>query len=202
MRGQTLRLSCFVAAAATVVLAFMASSAAAAPLVQHYHFSFTCMSTPGSPADPNDCVGPFGPTEIDPELCDIPGTNVDSQSGNVQVFADSTMKVEWQESYVFTSALTGKSIESLSNEQFTTNRAPIDNGDGTVSFVFAFKGLEQQLKLPNGPVLVRDAGPVTFTLTVDAATGDFVSFTVSEQGPHPITDSGGNFCQFIVPALS
>jgi hypothetical protein len=182
----------------------MASSAAAAPAVQHYHFAFTCTSTPTSAADPSQCVGPNGPTEIDPEQCDIPGTQVDSQSGNVQVFADGTRKVEWKETWVFTSALTGKSIESRSNYQLTSNTAPIDNGNGTVSFVFAFKGLEQQLKLPNGSILMRDTGPVTFTLSFDASSGDFVSFDVSgEKGPHPNIDSGGAlFCDVIVPALS
>lgn len=204
MRGRRLPVCWLVAGAATVVLALWASSATAAPPVQHFHFAFVCTATPTLPADPSKCLGPNGPTEIVPELCDIPGTLVDSQSGNVQVFADGTSKVESNETYVFTSALTGKSIESRSHTQLISNTAPIDNGNGTVSFVFAFKGLEQQLKLPNGAVLARDAGQVTFTVTFDAATGDFVSFAVSgEKGPHPLIDTPGDpFCSVVVSALS
>jgi hypothetical protein len=202
MRGRSLLLSGSVAITATVLLAFAAANVAAAPPLQHYHYSYTCTSTPAAPADPADCIGAdsFGqptPVEVDPELCDIPGTKVDSASGNVQVFADGTAKIETKEAYTFTSALTGKSIESRSAAQLTTTL--IDNGDGTISFVFAFKGLEQQLKLPNGPVLGHDTGPITFTLTLDATTGDFVSFTVSEKKPHTL---GDNFCTIVESALT
>jgi hypothetical protein len=203
MFGRSLLLCGFVAITATVVSAVAAANVAAAPPDQHYHYAFTCTSTPAAPADPSNCIGADGfgqptPVTIEPELCDIPGTKVDSQFGNVQVFADGTAKIEAKEVYTFTSALTGKSVESRSEAQQTTEE--IDNGDGTISFVFAFKGLEQQLKLPDGPMLVRDAGPATFTLTLKAVTFDFVSFTVSEKGPHPIIESG--FCAVVVPALS
>ena len=110
-----------------------------------------------------------------------PGTTVDRQWGNVQLFADGTSKTEMKETYVFTSSLTGKSFEGHIADQLTTNTTPVDNGDGTISFYFAFKGLELQLKLPNGHVLARDAGAVTFVQTFDAATGDFVSFMVADE---------------------
>jgi len=206
MRRRTTRLAFLLAGAATIALAALAVNVSAAQLVQHYHYSFTCTSTPAAPADPNDCIGVDGfgqptPVTIEPELCDLPGTKVDAQLGNVQVFADGTAKIEGKEIYSFTSALTGKSIESRSEEQQTTN--VIDNGDGTISLVFAFKGLEQQLKLPNGSMLMREAGPVTFTLTLKAVTFEFVSFSVSERGPHPDIESGGDlFCAVVVPALS
>lgn len=182
-----------VGVAAGLALATFASSVPGAPPLQHFHFAFTCTST--SP----DC-----PVELPTDQCGIPGTIVESEWGNVQVFADGTAKVEVKERYVFTSTASGKSFQSFSAAQITSNTAPIDNGDGTISFVFTFKGLEQQLKLPNGPVLARDAGPVTFTLTFVSATGEFVSFTVSgEKGPHPLVDSGGTlFCDVVVPALT
>jgi hypothetical protein len=202
MRGRSLLLCGSAAISATVLLAFAAASASAAPAVQHYHYSYTCTSTPTTPADPNDCIGTdsFGqptPVEIDPELCEIPGTKVDHASGNVQVFADGTAKIEAKEDYTFTSALTGNSIESHSAAQQTTT--VVDNGNDTISFVFAFKGLEQQLKLPNGPMLGRDAGPISFTLTLDATTFDFVSFTVSEKSPHTLSD---NFCDIVESAVN
>ena len=182
MRGRALLLCGSIAVAVMALLAFTAADAAAAPLVQHYHFAFTCTSG----TDPDQCIGPNGPTEIDTP-CDLPGTTVDSQFGNVQVFADGTRKIEWTETYVFTSALTGKSIQSRSEFQLTS--------DASLT-VFTFKGLEQQLKLPNGPMLVRDAGPVTFSF--DPVTGG-----VSYKGPHPLIASGGDlFCAVVVPALS
>jgi hypothetical protein len=66
--------------------------------------------------------------------------------------------------------------------------------------------LEQQLKLPNGRVLVRDVGPITFTVVLDATTGDFISFSAFEKQPHPLFDTGGAdgaaYCAAIVPPLS
>jgi hypothetical protein len=181
MRGRTLLLFGSIAVAATALLAFTAGSSAAS-LVQHYHFAFTCTSG----TDPDQCIGPNGPTEISTP-CDLPGTTVDSQFGNVQIFADGTRKIEWSETYVFTSALTGKSIESRSEYQLTN--------DASLT-VFTLKGLEQQLKLPNGRMLVRDAGPVTFSF--DPVTGG-----VTYKGPHPLIASGGDlFCAVVVPALS
>jgi hypothetical protein len=67
----------------------------------------------------------------------------------------------------------------------------------------------EKLKLPNGPILSRDAGLVTFDGIYDPTTGDLLSETISaEKGPHPELDSGGDFgggalfCDVIVPALS
>jgi hypothetical protein len=206
MRGRITRTVLLLAFAAALVLAASAVSVSAASPDLHYHYSFTCVSTPSAPADPKDCIGPDPngiPTgvEIEPELCDIPGTKVDTESGNVTVFGDGTVKIEGTETYTFTSALTGKSIESRSHSQLTHNSVPIVSTDGkTVSLVFAFTGLEQQLKLPNGPVLAHDSGPITFTLTLDATTGDFVSFTVLQKSPHRLSDIG--FCNVVIPAIS
>ena len=43
-------------------------------------------------------------------------------------------------------------------------------------------------------MLGHDAGPITFTLTLDAITFDFVSFTVSEKSPHTLGDT---FCDIV-----
>jgi len=189
MRGRTLSAFVAVAVTAAAAIVLVVPGASAAPLVQHYRFAFTCSS-----ASPEPC-----PVELPDEQCDIPGSTVDTQWGDVQISADR-VKMEAKERYTFTSALTGKSFESFSALQSTSNNAPIENGDGTVSFVFAFEGLEQQIRVPNGPPLIRDVGPISFTLTLDAATGDEVSFTISEKRDHPIADAG--YCGVVVPALS
>jgi hypothetical protein len=170
------------AIAAMVLLALMASSAGAAPAIQHHSAKVTT-------------------TNPDANQCDIPGMQVETFMANVVDLPDGTRRFEFWDRWIFTSALTGKSIESFAAEQMTTNVEPIVNPDGTVSFFFTFKGLEQRLKLPNGAVLARDVGPITFTLTFDA-NGDFLSFTASgEKGPHPLFDGGG-YCNVLIPALS
>jgi hypothetical protein len=182
MRGRSLQLFVSVLIATTVLLALMASSAGATPAIQH-HFSKVTTTNP------------------DANQCDIPGTQDETFMSHVQELPNGTQRFEFWDRWTFTSALTGKSIESFSAEQMTTNVDPIENADGTVSFFFTFKGLEQRLKLPNGPVLARDVGPITFTLTFDTS-GNLVSFVVSgEKGPHPLNDTGG-YCNVLIPALS
>jgi hypothetical protein len=131
------------------------------------------------------------------------GTSVFNGLNNIQLFADGTFKVETHDTQVFTSAATGRSVVLFYSYQFV-EAGPIDNGDGTVTFTGTYKGLKEKLKLPNGTILSRDAGLVTFSNTFDATTGDFLGETVSAQnGPHPDLDSGGAlFCDVIVPALS
>jgi type 1 fimbria pilin len=168
---------------ASVSLALMASTASAAPLTDHFRVTFN---------------GTFPDTQ-----CGIDGASVFNGLDNIQVFADGTYKAETQVNQVFTSAATGKSVLLFFAFQFVA-AGPIDNGDGTLTFTGTYKGLKEKLKLPNGTILSRDAGLVTFNNTFDATTGDFLGETVSAQnGPHPDLDSGGAlFCDVIVPALS
>jgi hypothetical protein len=104
---------------------------------------------------------------------------------------------------VFTSEAIGKSVESFSSQQQTNVSPPIVNGDGTTTLLFIFKGLEQKLKIPNGPTLVRDAGPITFALTFDASGTLISQLIVGEKGMHPLADSGfALFCDVLLPAVS
>jgi len=177
------RLSVLGALFAAISLALMASSASSARIVEQFH-------------------GTFSDT-FDDNICGIEGTTVVSGMDNIQVFADGTFKDQFRQNYVFTSTATGKSVLLFVAQQFI-GTGPIDNGDGTVTFTSTFKGLPEKLKLPNGTVLSRDAGFVTFNDTFDATTGDFLGETISpENGPHPDLDSGFTlFCDVIVPALS
>jgi hypothetical protein len=177
------RLLAFCGLVATFLLALMASSTSAAPLVDRFHASF-------SDSFPDN-------------QCGIAGTSVVSGIDNVQVSADGTFKDEFRLNQTFTSTATGKSVLLFIAQQFT-GVGPIDNGDGTVTFVSTFKGLPEKIKLPNGRILSRDAGFVSFNDTFDAATGDFLGTVVSPQhGPHPDLDSGFElFCDVIVPALT
>jgi len=175
------RLLAFTGLAGALFLALMASSASAAPIVDHFHFTSNQTFTDNR--------------------CGIDVTVADSFMLNEQDFVD-THKLEIKETQVITSMATGKSVIQFDAEQQTNVLQPIENPDGSTSLVFVFKGLEQKLKLPDGRVLARDAGPITFTVTFDA-NGNFVSIVSSnEKGPHPIIDSGTFGCDVIVPALT
>jgi hypothetical protein len=169
--------------AGALLLGSIAASAAAAPIVDRFHGTFSETFTG--------------------DLCGIEGTFVINGMDNIQVFADGTFKDEFRQNLVFTSDATQKSVLLFVAQQFV-GQGPIDNGDGTVTFLATFKGLPEKLKLPNGQVLLRDAGNVTFRDTFDATTGEFLGETISpENGPHPDLDSGfALFCDVIVPALS
>lgn len=167
-----------------LLLALMASTARAAPVVHHFHNSFS---------------DTFADT-----LCGVDGTSVVNSVANVQILADDTLRSEVRLSQVFTSATTGKSVSILVAAQFVAAGSPIDNSDGTVTFTDSFKGLSERIKLADGRVLSRDAGFYVVNDTFDATSGDFLGETISpENGPHPDLDSGGSlFCDLIVPALS
>ena len=166
-----------------LALALTSSNVAAAPIVQHVHIT----SNDTFQADP----------------CGIDGTIVEHDMIEMQAYADGTLRFEIHSVQVFTSEATGKSVESFSSQQQTNVSPPIVNGDGTTTFLFVFNGLEQKLKIPDGPTLVRDAGRITFALTFDA-NGTLISqLIVGESGMHPLADSGfALFCDVLVPAVS
>jgi hypothetical protein len=166
-----------------LALALTSSNVAAAPIVQHVH------------STSNDTV------QADP--CGIDGTIVEHDMIELQAYADGTLLFEIHSVQLFTSEATGKSVESFSSQQQTNVSPPIVNGDGTTTLLFVFKGLEQKLKIPDGPTLVRDAGPITFALTFDANGSLISQLSVGEKGMHPLADSGfALFCDVLVPAVT
>lgn len=141
------------------------------------------------------------------ELCGIAGTSTISVVDNFKLYADGTFLDTSRFRGVFTSGSTGKQVQISSAGQVTGPADPIDNGDGTITFIATFKGLPEKLSIPNGPTLLRDAGNVTLMTTFFVNPDDsltFVSQTVSgEKGPHPDLDSDFEaFCDVLVPALT
>ena len=137
-------------------------------------------------------------------FCGISGTSVVRGVDDFKGFPNGQIMDNFQLTQTFTAADSGKSIVLHVAQRFTSNEEPIDNGDGTVSFVQSFTGLPEQLRLANGRVLLSDRGTVVFTRIFDATTFDFISQTVSgEKGPHPDLDSDfAAFCDVVIPALS
>jgi hypothetical protein len=97
-------------------------------------------------------------------------------------------------------AATGKSVE-VSAGGLTVGSLTA-NPDGTFTGTVTFKGLPERISTPGGPLLTRDAGIITF-IEISDASGNTISLTVTEAGPHPEADSGfALFCQVVTPLLS
>jgi hypothetical protein len=147
------------------------------------------------------------PDTFDDVLCDIPGTSTITVVDNFKLYADGTFRDTSVFRQVFTATESGKSIVVLASGQVTGLDEPIQNPDGTVTFINTFIGLPEKLSILGGPTLSRDAGVVTITTTLRPLGDDefeFVSQTFSgEHGPHPDLESDFElFCEVLVPALT
>ena len=138
------------------------------------------------------------------DLCGI--SDVDAQirvTDNFFVFADS-FKDTSSVRITYTNPANGKSV-IVFNAGLVLGPPPIvDEAAGTITFLTSYKGLPEKIQTAHGPVLLRDAGIITFADTFDLDTGDFISTeTVVNKGPHPEADSDFTlFCQVITGALS
>ena len=140
------------------------------------------------------------------QVCDIPGTSTVNGVDNFKLYADGTFRDTSRVRQVFT-AENGKSVVIFAAGQRTGLDDPIQNPDGTVTFIDTLRGLPEKLSILHGPTLSRDAGVVTITTTVLPLGDDefeFVSQTFSgEHGPHPDLESGFEvFCNVLIPALT
>jgi hypothetical protein len=177
-----------VAAASLIVLAVPGNAGAARVIIFHDHENFT--------------------DSFEDELCGIAGTSVVMGVDNFTVYSDNTFSDNFTVNQTFTATDSGKSIVLHVGQRVTGTDGPIDNGDGTITFISTYIGLPEQIRIANGPLLVRDAGTVTFTDTfaVDPETGEltFLSEELSGlHGPHPdLLSDFELFCGVIIPALS
>jgi hypothetical protein len=161
-----------------VALAFPASGAAAtAPTPQHFHFT----------SDPYPA-----------NICGIDVLGVDTVNETFFLTASGAIIDALHLTSVFTNPVSGKSITFMS-AGVAKSSAPVDNGDGTSSFVTTINGLSPKISGLNGPPLDGiDTGSITFRITFDTATGEIISFdVVSIKGPRPAVG-----CDLITAALT
>jgi hypothetical protein len=168
---------------AVTSLAMLAGTATAAKPIAQFHDHFT--------------------DTFSAEVC---GIAVDAQvtvTDNFFLYADDSFKDTSSVSVTFTNPLNGKSV-ILSNAGQISGPAPIiDEEAGTITFITSFIGLPEKIQTARGPVLLRDAGFVTFVDTFDLETGEFISGDVVIKGPHPDLESDFQlFCQVITQALA
>ena len=177
-----------VLAAVVVAAALAAGSAGAGTPVVNDHYRFT--SDPYSETSCGQVEGTAVDTVVEHFVQDATGNIID----NVHFTS------------VFTATATGKSL--VSSGSFTTKvSGPIDNGDGTISFVIRSTGLVLKFQIPNGPMLkaangepLRSAGVLTIEDVFDAATGDYITTRESFSGPHLLRE-GVDICGPIVAYL-
>ena len=141
------------------------------------------------------------PTEIHPATwCgEVEGTAVDTVVEHYMQDANGNIIDNVRFTRLFTATATGKSLlSSASSTERSTG--PIENGDGTISFVTQITGLVLKFQIPNGPVLkaasgepLRSAGVLILEDVFDAATGDYITTKESFSGPH-LAREGVDIC--------
>jgi hypothetical protein len=78
--------------------------------------------------------------------CGIAGTSDVGGVDSFTAFADGTFVENLSTTETFTATATQKSIVIRIANQFSRKSTPIDNGDGTLTFVVTFNGLYEQLR--------------------------------------------------------
>jgi hypothetical protein len=138
------------------------------------------------------------------EICGIP-VDVDIVvTDNFFVYESDSFKDTASFRATNTNPANGKSVIISSAGQTSGPPPIVDEEAGTITFLTSFKGLPEKIQTANGPVLLRDAGIITFADTFDLETGDFISSEiVINKGPHPEADSDFTlFCEVISEALT
>jgi len=136
------------------------------------------------------------------EVCGIPVEVKLVVTDNFFLYADDSFKDTSSVMQTFTNPENGNAVV-LSGAGTVTGTAVIDEQAGTITFVTSFIGLPEKIQTADGPVLLRDAGIITFSDTFDLATDEFLGSKVAIKGPHPEADSDFVlFCEVITAALT
>jgi len=138
---------------------------------------------------------------------DICGISVDAQltvTDNFFINTDGSVKDTSSVRQTFTNPLNGRSVSLSVAGQFVGSAGVVDEAANTITFANTYKGLPEKIQTDHGPVLLRDAGIITFRDTFDLTTGEFISEeTIVVHGPHPEADSDFTlFCEVMTNALS
>jgi hypothetical protein len=136
-------------------------------------------------------------------ICGIP-VDVDIVvTDNFFLYEDETFKDTSSFQATNTNPVNGKSVLISSAGQVSGPPPIVDEEAGTITFLTSYKGLPEKIQTANGPVLLRDAGIITFADTFDLETGEFISSEiVVNNGPHPEADSDFTlFCEVMTGAL-
>jgi hypothetical protein len=136
------------------------------------------------------------PVTTEPEagdFCGVPGTFVDTVSSEFSREAGGKLIEHSSVRSVFTAEGTLKQIVT-SESSTTVSEGPIDNGNGTFSFITRSTGLVLKFQILNGPVLkaasgeaIRSAGILVIEDVFSSPVPSeetFITTNVSFHGPH------------------
>lgn len=138
------------------------------------------------------------------EICGIP-VDVDLViTDNFFLLANGDFKDISSGRITYTNPVNGKSVIVSFAGQVIGPPPIVDEEAGTITFLASYKGLPEKIQTSHGPILLRDAGIITFADTFDLVTGEFISSEISVvNGPHPEADSDFTlFCEVITAALT
>ena len=140
------------------------------------------------------------------EACGAPITMAWSQRGTYIEYADGSIRIHVN----FQATYFGPGGSAQEQGAYTIHGSPltvtIDEVTGTLTETFTDRhtGLPVKGMIPGAGVIVRDAGSVTFDVTVvfDLESGDFISFSSvprDVRGPHPSLDRDllGDLCDVL-----
>jgi len=99
----------------------------------------------------------------------------------------------------YTNPANGNTVDINFAGPFTATIVSI-NPDGGWTELDTNGGLTEQIKTPQGPVLLRDVGNIQFLRTFDADGNFLSSQIVIDKGPHPDAETGAG-CDVITNAL-
>jgi hypothetical protein len=138
------------------------------------------------------------------ETCGIP-VDVDLVvTDNFFLYADGSFKDTSSFKATYTNPVNGRSVVVSSAGQIAGPAENVDEEAGTITFLTSYKGLPEKIQTAQGPVLLRDAGIITFLETFDLETGELISSEITvNKGPHP--DAASDFalqCEVISEALT
>ena len=147
-------------------------------------------------------VYPFHGSESNPsfQICGL-DLNADFSFSGVTVVKASGVSINAGEfRAVWTNPATGKSIVIHGLIMFM-NGAPVDNGDGTTSFVSSGSGA-YIVKDAHGAPISLDAGRVVARVTLDATTRQFRWVELLSINGNQTDTPADSSCDTIVPALT
>jgi hypothetical protein len=100
-------------------------------------------------------------------------------------------------------AANGRSVIVQNAGEFSDVEPLVDEEAGTITLISTFKGLPEKIRTAHGPVLLRDAGLITFVDTYDLETLELISSELIIKGPHPEAESDfALFCEVFTEALA
>jgi len=123
---------------------------------------------------------------------------------NFSIYEDGSFKDTGSFRATVTNPVNGNSVVLSAAGQVRVAAPIVDEQAGTITFQPTFKGLPAKIQTANGAVVLRDAGLLTRTETIDLETGQLLaSETIVSHGPHPGADSDyTRSCEVITQALA